>query len=49
MRKAAMLMVLGLTLSAVAKFSPIGTHWVHVCADDDGDDSGDSGDEDSGT
>ncbi len=49
MRKAVMLMALALTLTAVAKFSPIGTHWGHMYADDDGDDSGDSGDEDTGT
>ena len=49
MRRLVMFMALGLTLVAVGKFSPIGTHWGHLYADDDGGDSGDSSDDDSGT
>ena len=48
MKRIANVMVLSLALLAYGKFSPLGTHWRHVVADqggDSGDDSGDTGDD----
>ncbi len=48
-RRIAVVMLLSCALTALAKFSPIGSHWGQAYADDSGDSGDDDGDEDSGT
>ena len=48
MKRIAKVMVVSLSLLALGKLYPLGTHWRHVVADqsgDSGDDSGDTGDD----
>jgi hypothetical protein len=47
MKRLATMVVLGIALLAIGKFSPLGTHWQHVVADE-GDDGGDNGGSDDG-
>lgn len=47
MKRLATVMVLGIALLAVGKYSPLFAHWGHVVADEGGD-SGDNGGDDDG-
>ena len=52
MKRTATVMVLILALLMLGKFSPLGTHWRQVVADqggDSGDDSGDDNGDDDGS
>ncbi len=46
MKRTATVMVLGLTLLAVGKFSPLASHWGQVVVDQGGDTGDDSRDDD---
>jgi len=47
MKRLATVMVLGIALLAIGKYSPFFAHWGQVVADEGGD-SGDNGDDDDG-
>lgn len=50
MKRLATVIVLGIALLAIGKYSPLFAHWGQVVADEGGDsgDSGDNGDDDGG-
>lgn len=45
MKRIVMLLILSLTVGALAKFSAVENRCIHALADDDGGDGGDSGDQ----
>jgi len=48
MKRLATVMVLGIALLAIGKFSPLGAHWRQVVADEGGDSGDNGGSDDSG-